>query len=598
MSQETAFATQKEIDELTSRSFELRHQDTRQALELCVQARDLSLKIDYQAGYAYSLYLIGLCQHILGAQEGVIGTIQQALSLFQSIGNEYRQAQSYNLLGLIHSRKGSFDDAIAYYEQSLEIRQRIGDKNGEAGSHNNIGIAYMHLAQFSDAFEHLYKSLDVAQSIPSPRAASYAMFNIARIFIEINDLERAREYFVQTLVLNEDTGDHALTSSILAELGKTYALLKEHDNAIQHLERSLHIAQTIGNIHDQGIALLNMGIAYQENGQYTKAEDLFEAAMRVMSNINDRASQSEVLCLQGKNRLAQGMFAEAVAVLHQSLQLAEEIRLISQMWNAHNLLAEVHKTKGDFKKALEHFESYHIIWKNYYSRDSERRIHAIIAQAEIEKARRDAEEHRIRSNALSRALHEAKQAETEKAKTLSQLEMQSRVLEQLTREDGLTGLSNRRWLDIQVNQEFERARRFAHPLTIALLDVDNFKSVNDRFSHLLGDKVLRQVATLLRESCRSVDCVGRYGGEEFMIILVETGLEPARALCNKILKNIRDFPWHTIHPELWQVTASIGICDNSELRSPSEMIAIADKQLYRAKQQGKDQVCNQFSTMM
>lgn len=591
MPQGQVYPSHSEVDELTERSFNLRHQDTRQALELCVQSRDLSLRIDYQAGYANSLYLIGLCQHILGAQQGVIEQIQQALSLYRSMGDEHGQATAYNLLGTIHSRRGSFNEAIEYHNQSLEIRRRIGDKDGESGSLNNIGIAYTELAQFSDAFEYLYDSLEVAQSIPSPRAASYAMFNIARIFIEINDLERAREYFIQSLALNRDTNDHALTSSILSHLGKVYALLKDHDSAIAHLDQSLDIAQQIGNIHDQGIALINTGIAYQENGQHAEAEERLDAAMRVMLATSDRGSQSEILCLLGKNRLAQEMFDEAVALLHRSLRIAEEIKAIGQMWNAHNLLAEVYKTRGDFEKALEHFQQFHLIWKNYYSRDSERRIHAIIAEAEIEKARRDAEEHRIKSNALSQALNEAKRAEHEKAKTLSQLELQSKILEQLTREDGLTGLSNRRWLDVQVNQEFERARRFNHPLAIALLDVDNFKSVNDQLSHQVGDEVLRQIARILRDSCRSVDCVGRYGGEEFMIILVETSLEQARVLCNKIIETIRGFSWQTIHPQLWNITISIGASEKSQSHSPSEMIAVADGQLYRAKQQGKDQLC-------
>lgn len=111
-----------------------------------------------------------------------------------------------------------------------------------------------------------------------------------------------------------------------------------------------------------------------------------------------------------------------------------------------------------------------------------------------------------------------------------QRDLDAEVLKQMAREDGLTGIANCRWLDFQFAQEFERAQRFEHPLTVALLDIDYFKNVNDRFSHQTGDAVLRTAARLLRDSCRSVDVLGRYGGEEFMLVLVETPCESALPL--------------------------------------------------------------------
>ena len=591
MPPETIYPTPQMIDGLNAQAFDLRHQDTRHALEVCLRANELSLKIDYQRGYARSLYLIGLCRHILGMQEGVIETVQQALSLFESLGAESGQAEAYNLLGTIYKRRGDYPESIDLHQKSLAIRRRIGDKEGESGSLNNIGISLSEMAQFSNAFEYLYNSLNVAQSISSARNASYALFNIALIFIKIGDLEKALEYLQQSLELNHDTNDRALDSTILAELGRTHALLKNHEQAMTHLARSLELARQTGNSHDQGVALLNMGIAQQEHGRYNQAEESLHAALDIMKTTHARADEAGVLEALGRNYSLQGRYDEAIALLHASLQIAEQTHTNNRTWSAHNQLAEVFKAIGDFEQALNHHQIYHNLWKNYYSQDSESRIHAIIARSEVEKARRVAEEHRQRSDQLSQALTEAKRAEVEKTRMLTQLELQSKILEQLTREDGLTGLSNRRWLDIQLNQEFERARRFHHPFSIALLDVDNFKSVNDRFSHLVGDEVLRQAAGIFRNSCRMVDVIGRYGGEEFMIILVETTQKQALEVCHKILENFRNYPWRSVHPQLDTLTVSIGVSQNLQLTSPSEMIAAADVQLYRAKQQGKDRVC-------
>jgi diguanylate cyclase (GGDEF)-like protein len=123
-----------------------------------------------------------------------------------------------------------------------------------------------------------------------------------------------------------------------------------------------------------------------------------------------------------------------------------------------------------------------------------------------------------------------------------------------------------------------------------MLDIDNFKQVNDQFSHLVGDEVLRTLARLLRDGCRSVDVVGRYGGEEFMLILVETGLGPAREVCEKLRQTIEAHTWEKIQPGLAQVTISIGLTDNQEAFTVEELITLADKNLYRAKKQGKNQI--------
>jgi diguanylate cyclase (GGDEF)-like protein len=583
------YPTQSEIDELIQRAHDMRHLDTRQSLELCLKAKELSLKIDYQLGYANSLYRTGLCQYMLGIQENVTATTQQAISLFQSLGDDRGEADAYNLIGNIYDRKGQYNEAIEYHHKSLVIRRRIGDRNGEAGSLNNIGIAYTQMAQFSDAFEYLQNSLDAAGALPS--AASYALYNIAQIFTQINDLGKAQDYYRQSLELNQKTNDRALESTILADLGKVHALLKNHSDALGYLERSLEIARTTGNLHDQGVALSILGMAHQESGNYSKAEECLLEALQIMKKTDALPDQSEVLCLLGRNQLKLGKFDESIALLNQSLSIAEEIKVNEKIRNAHYALAEIYQAVGDFEQALNHYRIYHNIWKSFYSQDAERRIHAIIARSEIEKAKQDAEEERSKRHELSQALNEAQRSENEKARLLSQLEIQAEMLEQLAREDGLTGLNNRRWLDVQLNHEFERARRFRHPFSIAMLDVDNFKSVNDRFSHQVGDEVLRQIAKILRISCRIVDCIGRYGGEEFMIILVETTPRQAYEICSKIMDQMHIFDWSLIDKRLDSITLSIGLGQNTSVQTPADMVSIADKQLYRAKQQGKDQIC-------
>ncbi|MSR35573.1 MAG: GGDEF domain-containing protein [Gemmatimonadetes bacterium] len=121
-----------------------------------------------------------------------------------------------------------------------------------------------------------------------------------------------------------------------------------------------------------------------------------------------------------------------------------------------------------------------------------------------------------------------------------------------------------------------------------MVDADAFKQVNDRLSHAVGDEVLRRLARVFTESCRAVDVVGRWGGEEFLILLVEAPPQGAAAVCEKIRRAVERHPWHEVSPGL-AVTVSLSfspLCP--EMATPEALVAAADAALYRAKAAGRN----------
>jgi diguanylate cyclase (GGDEF)-like protein len=160
-------------------------------------------------------------------------------------------------------------------------------------------------------------------------------------------------------------------------------------------------------------------------------------------------------------------------------------------------------------------------------------------------------------------------------------------LEKLAITDGLTGLRNHRNFQELLASEFERARRYKKPLSLMLLDVDNFKRFNDFFGHPAGDAVLKRVAVILSEQARATDQVARYGGEEFVILLPETDAQGAQIIAVRILGAIADDSWR--HR---RVTVSIGISSLADgFVNAASMVEAADKALYISKENGR----NQFS---
>ncbi len=156
--------------------------------------------------------------------------------------------------------------------------------------------------------------------------------------------------------------------------------------------------------------------------------------------------------------------------------------------------------------------------------------------------------------------------------------------------DGLTGLNNRRHFFSIAPVEFSRARRYGHPLSAMLLDIDHFKDFNDKFGHVIGDQVLQAVAKCCKESLRQTDVLGRYGGEEFVILLSETDRHVAQTVAERLRKKVSRTTVSTEKGDL-SVTVSIGIAENNEYTPDLEtLIARADQAMYVAKHKGRNQV--------
>lgn len=156
----------------------------------------------------------------------------------------------------------------------------------------------------------------------------------------------------------------------------------------------------------------------------------------------------------------------------------------------------------------------------------------------------------------------------------------------LSQEDSLTGLYNRRWLTELLGNEIQRAVRYKSAFSVILMDIDDFKAVNDQFGHQAGDEVLTKIAELIRSSVRATDMAGRWGGEEFVIILPETDISGSFSLADKIRIQIASADLG----EIGYRTASFGVTAFADGDDINSIIARADAGLYVAKEGGKNQV--------
>ncbi|MCD9031471.1 HDOD domain-containing protein [Luteimonas sp. Y-2-2-4F] len=201
-------------------------------------------------------------------------------------------------------------------------------------------------------------------------------------------------------------------------------------------------------------------------------------------------------------------------------------------------------------------------------------------------------EHQGRELSMIRQLLERQELAAARSEA-DRLEARARELDDLVRRDPLTGAYNRRQLEDVLQQAFDEADRLGRPLSIAFIDLDDFKRVNDRHGHLVGDKVLREFSQSLSRMLRASDLLARYGGEEFLVVLHQCDAEHGRQILERILATIAAQPMAIVHGEPIHVTFSAGLATHGEeARFPDAraMLQAADEALYGAKREGRNQI--------
>jgi diguanylate cyclase (GGDEF)-like protein len=170
----------------------------------------------------------------------------------------------------------------------------------------------------------------------------------------------------------------------------------------------------------------------------------------------------------------------------------------------------------------------------------------------------------------------------------------ARLIQQLhwrARHDGLTGLLNRRAMQEAIDHQLQRSRRAGDTFAVVMLDIDHFKSINDRHGHAAGDQALKHTAALLQAAVREVDRVGRFGGEEFVVLLPGVGLAHAAQTAESLRARLAARPLQRDGDESLTLSASFGVAEwDGPLEEPSRLLMRADHALYRAKRAGRNQV--------
>ena len=531
------------IDALNAEAYRLRSFDPSRAQEICDEVLPESKRLGYRRGEADALRTLGTL-----------------------VSQQDREA------------------GFTYAEQAVAIYRSLGDEYGECSALMTLSLYYHHLGMFQRAHLVLIEAHEKAARSGNLYVSGIALFNLGVNAEEREDLLKALEYFQHAKSAAERGANDTIFWAASIAIASTSFELGDNESDLEALRTalvSLEAGRSFNNAIDASFAIAKISFA---NGQTLAALRALRKGTRIARENQRPYMIWPLQQFRGTMNFQRGRCLSAKRAYKAALRTARISGNRVQESKTMEQLAAVYRQLGDAEKAFDMLQEHIALKREIFSEDSERRLREMQSIHQVQLV-----------EAESRLL---KSKNVELAAINDRLEMALREREQLQQElermatiDELTGVLNRRRI-LAIGTDFvARFHAQGRPGVVLVVDIDNFKSINDNYGHPVGDEVLRRFTQSCQRVLRPTDYLGRLGGEEFCILLDRTDLEIAHKIAERVLASIRATRVDDLLVDR-TVTASIGM---SPVRKSHDTIASvlhdADLGLYEAKRTGRDRLC-------
>lgn len=445
---------------------------------------------------------------------------------------------------------GDTTGAVQLLEAAWEVLRGEPPNRARIECQNLLGVILLDLGHLDSATTTMERAVQEAAENGHPVLANWAAVNLASRWLDIGELRSrrgdeagARQAWETGVQANDALTEQLLALPRAAPRDLTYCRLHRAE-CLERLGRDSEALAAFGEVR-----------ATARGAVFAHAlVGLHRDIARILMRRGD---------LEGARR-----------EIDEGLQRAAALGLKVQEMKLREVASQAAELTGDPERALTHYRRFHALAEEVIEQ-ARPSGHALSARLDSQLTLEETEVHRARATALDATNH-----------TLAAL---ADHLEEVANADPLTGLANRRRLDSDLLVAHQHALAAGEPLCVALLDLDHFKVVNDRFGHPTGDEVLRLVAEHLRRGCRPHDLVARAGGEEFVMVFGGMNLQDTARICERLRAGIEHHPWRLLGDGLG-VTVSVGVCDIAGYSDLATGLLRADALLYRAKAEGRNRV--------
>ncbi|MVA56485.1 tetratricopeptide repeat-containing diguanylate cyclase [Agrobacterium vitis] len=478
---------------------------------------------------------------------------------------------------------GETETGLVYAEKALSLWKQLEEPVLEAEAISIAAWLHLELGNLEQAVEFAAEAMNIADQSRNLRCRSLAINVIGVIFWMTRQPSLAVDYCARAVELAREAQDLTFECWWLINLGGAHAedayLAQEADNqkfetsissAIDVTKQALSLAQLLKDAWAERLCIANLAEYFNAVENFSAAEMLLERYRDIPGDDYVRG-EGHYLVTLGSTLVSLKRYEEALVPLEQAHLLAGENFNLETLMHACLSLSKAHEYLEAFESALDFHKKYHKLHQQFTAE----RIQQNARMAEI----------RYETKKLKAMLDTEAERSAEIARSLEALQQQTNVLTEAANTDPLTGLSNRRHLETIISDVNTQGASYA----LAILDVDHFKTINDTFSHIIGDRVLVQIGALVKIVVRETDLAVRFGGEEFVILMTDLTLAHAERVSERLRMTITNFDWSEIADGL-NVSVSIGVAMSDDAVDAEAVLQLADRRLYWAKQTGRNKV--------
>lgn len=579
---------------------QLRLDSPEQCRELCrAILKDLGASAD--APEAVSVYcLLAETSQILGDGESTLRYAGRGLAL-----ESRRPEQDVRLrlcMGSGRDLFGEYEKALAEMDAAVRAAAATGKPALQALALARRGQSASRLKKYREALADVVAAAALLERVSDLETRSDVLNAIAETYVALDDYPKALEYHQKTLAVLERLGNRQQIAAGCYNVARLQHALGRTEPALALYRRSLDLCRQLEDASGVAFALQGIASITGEKGDRAAAVRDLEEAIRLFDRLNH--VQMQVSCREDLARLqlAGKALPQALAAGRAALELASRAGFEDRLIEIHELLARLCEESGDFRSACTHRREHGRLSESAWQKERES---AQSVARELLGTRLKEQENRIlaRENeirSLQLEQHRLLQNVYFGAAVVSVLVLlllcwllvrKGRVekrLRWLAQTDELTGLLNRRAVLARGRAEFDRSLRYRFDLSVLLMDLDRLKEINDRHGHDAGDRVLAEFGDLCRDTLRTSDVCGRWGGDEFVAILPHTDACEALAVAGRICDRVRQV-MAAKTPDGPATTLSIGVAlRDAGDTGIEDTLKRADEAAYAAKTAGRD----------
>ncbi len=460
---------------------------------------------------------------------------------------------------------------------------------------NGIAGCYSSLGQSAEAFAYMYQAL---RESAAPRTHGFDVVlycNLGHELIQLGDHAEALRYLEEGIKRCAQLANPRLLSVLLINRIACLTDLARPRDALADVRRVLELPADETGRGATGAAFETLAIAALRAGESALGAELVARAVDAVAASPVADEHVELAVAEAELLRTHGQLAEAAAHLEGALPRIDDGVSLRVRCLYFEFLADAYQQLGNAPQALAHLRTWQRLHVERARRASQARYQAASLQTELLRLQHERDESEERRRAAERAKAELEAINRQLSQKVDEVQALQSALERLAVRDFLTGLFNRRHLNDVLPSMLALAARGREPLAVAIIDLDHFKDVNDRYGHLVGDMLLGAFGKLLATRMRKSDIACRYGGEEFCLLMPHTDAQTAQRKIAALLKLWRGvaFPVEGAHGggTLTGLTFSAGVSDSVRAGGAAEqLLRSADACVLEAKRLGRDRI--------